>query len=79
MDNCFLHLVWYDQDDADPYFIGAFNSRVEAANYVKKIQEDKYSIFKAGLHPANFRITVVQHFSKKMTSSTSIPAASNNL
>lgn len=64
MEQRFLHLVWHDIDDADPVFLQAFNTRMEAAAYVKLLQEKPHLLFQEGLHPSNIRISIVSYGKK---------------
>jgi hypothetical protein len=68
MENRLLHLVWCDRDFEDPVFFGAFASRKEASEYVKSFDSNK--IHSMGLHPSNFRISIITYFSRKTDSMT---------
>jgi len=64
MEQHFLHLVWCDLDDAEPVFLRAFNTRMEAAEYMKLLKEKPHIVFQEGLHPANLRISIVSYGKK---------------
>jgi hypothetical protein len=64
MEQRFIHLVWHDVDNDDPVFLCAFNTRAEATDYARSLQENPSLLFQGGLHPANIRISIVSYGKK---------------
>jgi len=59
-----IYLVWYDQEDEEPLFLCSFDTYAAAAEYVKSLKENPGVIYQSGLHPANLRISIVEHQKK---------------